>query len=114
MMLTLVLTNSAATAAALCQHDSVDAHVSARQSSQADVAAGAIIEEAAAAAANKDGASADTGALQSSLYVLPSDPVVPAPALLALEHRRPADATQRAGRAADRCWSHRSPDPSRL
>lgn len=99
MMLGLVLTDSAGTAAALCQHESAEAHATALQSTQADIAAEAVVEEAAAAAASKEGALADAGGLQLGGYVLPSDPALPTPASLAAVHGRAADAAKRASRA---------------
>ena len=99
MMLALVLTNSAATAAAVCQHNSAEAHASARQSSETGIAAEAIIEETAAAAASKDGALADAAGLQLGGYVLPSDPVLPTPASLASAHQRSPDSAKAPSRA---------------
>jgi hypothetical protein len=99
MMLTLVLTNSAATAAALCQHEDAEAHASARQSDDAHIAAEAIIEEAAAAAESKEGAVADAGGFQLGGYLLPSDLLLPTPASLASAHQRSADADKRPSRA---------------
>lgn len=95
MMLTLVLTNSAALAAAVCQHESAGAHASALESTQADIAAEAIAEEAAAAAAGKEGALADAGGLQLGGYVVPSDPFLPTPASPAIVHGRALDAAKR-------------------
>jgi hypothetical protein len=79
MMITLVVANGSAAAGAMCRHRDAQAHAIARQSHDAKVAAVALAEEAAAAAASKKGALGSNVSLSLPAYILPIAAIAPAP-----------------------------------
>ncbi len=101
MMFALVLTNSAAQAAAVCQHRDAATHAAARDSGDAGVAVGAMIEEAAAAEAEQAGILADAASAQLSGFVLPSDVSLSAPIMGARLQACVCDVDGRPGLAVD-------------
>jgi hypothetical protein len=79
MIITLVVANGSAAAGAICRHRDARAHAIARQSHDAKVAAVALTEEAAAAAASKKGALGSNASLSLPAYTLPCAALIPAP-----------------------------------
>ena len=71
MILMMSVVSATSVAAAMCAHQSADHHVAALLSADADIAAGAHLEEAAGAAVSKKGAMADAGAFSISAFLLP-------------------------------------------
>ena len=79
MIITLVVANGSAAAAAICRHRDAREHVIARQSQDAKVAAAALTEEAAAAAFSKKGALGSNASLSLPAYILPCAALTPVP-----------------------------------
>ena len=79
MIVTLVLANGSAAAGAICHHRDARDHANARVSQNAKVAAVALTEEAAAAAASKNGALGSNASLSLPAYILPGASHAPAP-----------------------------------
>jgi predicted lipid-binding transport protein (Tim44 family) len=78
MMIALAVTNATAMAAAVCRHQSAEAHVAALNSSDESIAAPARLEQAADDHMAKRGALADGGASSLPAFILPAEPVAPA------------------------------------
>ena len=79
MMIALVVANGSAAATAMCHHRDARAHAIARQSQDAKVAAVALTEETAAAAASKKGALGSNVSLSLPAYIVPEAALAPAP-----------------------------------
>lgn len=71
MIVTLMVANGSAVAGAICRHQDAREHAIARWSQDAQVRTGALMEDAAAAAASKKGALGSVASLALPAYVLP-------------------------------------------
>jgi len=63
MVFTLVIANGSSVASAICRHDSMTSHNTARESDDARLSGAALSEEAADSVASKKGALANAGAV---------------------------------------------------
>ncbi|MEA3037365.1 MAG: hypothetical protein QOH04_3167 [Sphingomonadales bacterium] len=77
MMLALVMTQGTAMASALCRHQSAQAHILARESHDARIAAVAIGEEEAAATASKKASQSADSLSHWPAEMLPAAPEAP-------------------------------------
>ena len=92
MIVVLVLAHGSSVAAAICQHQSVNEHIAARQSHDAATSAIALGEEAADSVASMNGMPADGGSVSWPADMLPA-PNFEAPfRLTEAVGREPADA----------------------
>jgi hypothetical protein len=91
MMFALAITNGAAVAAAMCEHQNMVAHAVALQSPDEHVSGDAMSEEAAATAASKKGSFGDVAGSVAG-YILPGDTVQLHPLMLRSMRRPMTDA----------------------
>jgi hypothetical protein len=79
ILFAFVFTNGPAIASAMCHHGSANAHQAALLNSDADVSIAAQDEESLARAASKKTILGDAAGPLLSGFILPADPVSPAP-----------------------------------
>lgn len=77
MMLMMTVVSATSVAAAMCAHQSADAHAAALASDDHGTAADAHLEDAAGAAVAKKGALADAGAFSLHAFILPDISAAP-------------------------------------
>lgn len=99
LIFALAVTNSAAVASVMCQHEDLDAHVLARESRDASVSQTALTEETADKGMSKKGSLADAAGASLSGYALPPEAIAIPIRLREPEDRRADDAASLASRA---------------
>ena len=92
MIFALVVTQGSAMAQAVCRHESAKAHMLARESSDARVAAVSLREEAAAAASSKKAAQSADASAHWPAQMLPAEADAPPPRAIEPVRLRPAPA----------------------
>jgi len=98
IMFALSFTNGAALAAAMCTHQDARAHMAARASGDAKVAAAALTEESAAKA-SKAAALTDAAAAAFAAYMLPPEPLALPPRVIDPTRRPVTDSPGLASRS---------------
>jgi hypothetical protein len=98
-MFSLAVTNNAAVASVLCEHEDMRAHVLARESDDSSISQRALTEETAEKGTAKKGSLADTAGASLSGYALPPDAISISVPLRESQDRRVADAASLASRS---------------